>query len=148
MTGKTLGGMPVTGGVEVQETLVEIESFDYRGWRGGSRERIRWCLIWLKHLSELVSQLRGLGRRMSTSPGEISRVLRVFSKTRSVFSLKGVSRSWSRPSRPSLGRNGAAFALWVCPPMKCRGVVCSVPSFMDRAEQRTARRCREGFSRR
>ena len=57
----------------------------------------------------------GMGVDNAFSQEDIARVVRLFSSTSGVFSLKDAWRSRSRPSRPfSLGRSGAAYFYTLC----------------------------------
>ena len=66
-----------------------------------TKERSRWCLIWLQHSSALVFQWCGPGRRTSIFSRRFCVCYAGTSSIRGSRSLKGASRSCSRPSPPS-----------------------------------------------
>ena len=67
-----------------------------------TQERSHWCLIWRKLSGVPVFQSCVLGRRISISPGRFFVCCAGTSSTRGAFSVKGASRSRSKPPRPFL----------------------------------------------
>ena len=80
-----------------------------------SKERLRWCLFWQKHLGKSACQWCGRGRHTVFFPGRFYVFHAGISSVRGVHNWKDVWRSHSRPSgRFFRGLNGVAYRCALC----------------------------------
>ena len=109
-------GTPLTGRTE------ELSALCGRRCSKKTKERPRWCLVWLKHSNVLAFQScgPGPGRRASISPRRFCVCHAGSSNTSGGYSLKGAVWSRSRPSRHPPWVDMELFA-----PSRCEGVSAS-----------------------